>query len=181
MSRSSRASLISIFTVAAVALSGCSAATAPAKSPTASAQAVQPSPSPTALAPVPSTAVLAEAAANLQTADDQIRAQFKTGVSEVGTPAGVTWWTTVQPSTSSITLTKAAYKKDQALFGDYDPAAFDDWFHTALLPLSGDLITWYQAADGSAERTAGQSKVEADLAAADADIKLVLSGQGSQI
>jgi hypothetical protein len=125
--------------------------------------------------------VLAEGAANLQAADDQLRSQFATGVSEVGTPAGVNWWTTVQLSTSSITLTEAAYKKSQAVFGNYDPSAFDDWFHGALLPLSGDLITWYQAAPGSAEQIAGQAKVEADLAAADADIKLVLSGQASQI
>jgi hypothetical protein len=176
-----------ILTVALIALTGCSAASTPTTSHTPSAQAVKPSPSPTptpaptGLAPVPSAAILTEVAANLRAADDQIRSQFATGVSEVGTPAGVTWWTTVKLSTSNIALTGDAYKKSQAVFGNYDPAAFDDWLHGALLPLSGDLITWYQAAPGSAEQKAGQAKVEADLGAADADIKLVLSGQVSQI
>jgi hypothetical protein len=178
--------LILILTVTSVALTGCSAAATPPPSHTPNVQAVRPSTSPTPtpapakLAPVPSAAVLSEVAANLQAADDQIRSQFATGVSEVGTPAGVTWWTTVNLSTSNIALTGDAYTKSQAVFGNYDPAAFDDWFHGALLPLSRDLITWYQSAPGSAEQTAGQAKVEADLGAADADIKLVLSGQVSQ-
>ncbi len=169
------------------ALVGCSTA-APAAhtskvSSAASSKAASAAPvaTPSSVTPVPSVAVLAQGASDLQSADDELRSQFATGVSEIDTPAGVTWWTTVNLSMSSITLTSDAYKKAQTLFGNYDPPALDDWSHTALLPLSGDLVTWYQAASGSAEQTTDQAKVTADLAAADADVKLVLSGQTSQL
>jgi hypothetical protein len=174
-----------IIVTSALLLTGCSSAPAPTPVESATAQAAapitRPSSARTGLTPAPSAAILAEQAATLQAVDDQIRADFATGMSVVGTPAGVDWWTTVDLSNSSIPLSGDAYKKTQAVFGDYDPAAFDDWLHGALLPLSTDLITWYQAPVGSTEQTTGQSKVEADLAAADADIKLVLAGQVSQM
>lgn len=136
-----------------------------------------------AVTPTPSAAVLTAAAANLQAADDSLRAQFAVGVATVGTPDGVAWWTTGpgDPDSASIAVPSKAYKQTQALFGTYDPIALDNWLHVALLPLSGDLITWYQAPKGSAEETAGEARVNADLDAADADIKLMRAGQVSQM